>query len=232
MKILKKQTYFHDYSNLSITWYGVMSKNKKLFITFEGIEGSGKSYQSKRLFNKIKKLKLPVLFTREPGGSKSAEIIRKVILTGSKNKFNNITDTLLYIAARNEHIYKTLKPAFRKKNIICDRYTDSTIAYQVHGKFVDPSIVDFLHKKIIGKIKPDITFLLKLNIEKAFQRLNKRKYKNRYDKFSKNFYEKVQSAFVKMAKSNTKRYIILDTSNDTKETESLIFNNFIKQINK
>ena len=92
-----------------------MPKKKNYFVTFEGIEGSGKSYQSRKLFNKVKKKKIPIIFTREPGGSKSAEIIRRIILTGSKNKFNEMTDMLLYMASRNEHVKKTLLPALNKK---------------------------------------------------------------------------------------------------------------------
>ena len=117
-----------------------MSKKKPLFVTFEGIEGSGKSYQSKKLFRKIKSMGLSAIHTREPGGTRAAEKIREVILEdyfhpGSKEKFNKYTDTLLYLAARNEHIEKKLKPAiFKKKIIICDRFIDSTLAYQVYGK--------------------------------------------------------------------------------------------------
>ena len=97
-----------------------MHKKKKFFVTFEGIEGSGKSYQSKKLFNRLKKIKLPAVYTREPGGTESAEIIRKVILTDyfnpkNKEKFSKNTDTLLYLAARNEHIENKIKPAIKKK---------------------------------------------------------------------------------------------------------------------
>ena len=107
-----------------------MYKRKSLFVTFEGIEGSGKTYQARKLYNNLKKRKLPVIFTREPGGSSGAEKIRKIILSGSKNKFTQKTDTLLYLAARNEHIEKKLRPAIlKKKNIICDRFIDSTMAY-------------------------------------------------------------------------------------------------------
>ena len=99
-----------------------MYKKKPLFITFEGIEGSGKSYQSKKLYKNLKKRKIPVILTREPGGTKSAEKIRKVILDdyfhpNSKEKFNKYTDTLLYLAARNEHIENKIKPAILKKKI-------------------------------------------------------------------------------------------------------------------
>jgi len=97
-----------------------MYNKKSLFITFEGIEGSGKSYQSKKLFRKIKNMGLSVIYTREPGGTRTAEKIRKIILedyfySDFKEKFNKYTDTLLYLAARNEHIGKKLKPAILKK---------------------------------------------------------------------------------------------------------------------
>ena len=210
-----------------------MYKKKPLFVTFEGIEGSGKSYQSKKLFRKIKSMGLPVIYTREPGGSNSAEEIRKIILSGPKNKFTKVTDTLLYLAARNEHIEKTIKPAiFKKKIIICDRFFDSTLAYQVYGKGVNKSLVDFVHKKILKNIKPNLTYILKINIEKAFQRLKKRKNINRYDKFPQKFYQKVQRAFIKIAKTNKKKYVVLNTSEDTLETEKIIFKKFIKVLNK
>ena len=210
-----------------------MRKDKYLFITFEGIEGSGKSYQGKKLYRNLKKRKIPVIFTREPGGSSSAEKIRKLILTGSKNKFTKTTDTLLYLAARNEHIQKTLKPAIsRKKNIICDRFIDSTMAYQVYGKSVNKSLVNTVHKHILESIKPNLTVLLKVNIKKAFQRIKNRKFKNRYDKFDRDFYQKVQNAFIKIAKKNKKRYFIIDNSIDSNETEKIILKKIIRTLSK
>ena len=210
-----------------------MRKDKYLFITFEGIEGSGKSYQGKKLYRNLKKRKIPVIFTREPGGSTSAEKIRKLILTGSKNKFTKTTDTLLYLAARNEHIQKTLKPAIsRKKNIICDRFIDSTMAYQVYGKSVNKSLVNTVHKHILESIKPNLTVLLKVNIKKAFQRIKNRKFKNRYDKFDRDFYQKVQNAFIKIAKKNKKRYFIIDNSIDSNETEKIILKKIIRTLSK
>ena len=215
-----------------------MYKKKSLFVTFEGIEGSGKSYQSKKLFRKIKSMGLPAIYTREPGGTKAAEKIREVILEDYfhpdfKEKFNKYTDTLLYLAARNEHIEKKLKPAiFKKKIIICDRFIDSTLAYQVYGKGVNKSLVDSVHKYILGSIKPDLTFILKANISKAMQRLKKRKKKNRYDKFSKFFYIKAQNAFIKIARKNKKRYFVLDNSKDSRETEKIILNKFIEAMYK
>ena len=201
-----------------------MLKKKPLFVTFEGIEGSGKSYQCRKLYNELRKKNLSVILTREPGGTKSAEKIRKVILedyfaSDSKEKFSKYTDTLLYLAARNEHVQNIIRPAISKKKIvICDRFIDSTLAYQVFGKGVSKNLVDSIHKFILGNIKPDLTFVLKVNISKALQRLKKRKKKNRYDKFSKNFYIRVQNAFIKIARKNAKRYCIVDNSEDSTKT--------------
>ena len=207
-----------------------MHKRKFFFIVFEGIEGSGKSYQSKKLFKNIKKKNYPVVLTREPGGTIGAERIRKVILKdyfhkNKSEKFHKYTDTLLYLAARNEHIQdKILKAKRTKKILICDRFIDSTIAYQVYGKKVEFKLIENIHKYILQKIKPDITFLLKVKSSKASSRLKKRKTKNRYDKFSKNFYQNAQKAFIKLAKKNKKRYFIFDNSTDDKELEKKILN--------
>ena len=215
-----------------------MYKKKPLFVTFEGIEGSGKSYQCRKLYNELRNKNLSVILTREPGGTKSAEKIRKVILedyfaSDSKEKFSKYTDTLLYLAARNEHVQNIIRPAISKKKIvICDRFIDSTLAYQVYGKGVSKNLVDFIHKFILGNIKPDLTFVLKVNISKALQRLKKRKKKNRYDKFSKNFYIRVQNAFIKIARKNAKKYCIVDNSEDSTKTESVILDKFIQFLNK
>ena len=215
-----------------------MYKKRSFFITFEGIEGSGKTFQSKKLYKKISKMNIPCVYTREPGGTKGAERIRKIILDDyfdlkTKEKFNKNTDTLLYLAARNEHVINKLKPAIQKRKIIiCDRFTDSTLAYQVYGKKVSRNMVNDVHKYILKDIKPDLTFILKANISKALNRLKKRKKKNRYDKFSKNFYGNVQKAFLKIAKNNRKRYFVVDNSFDTPETEIIIFKKFLNLIKK
>ena len=97
---------------------------------------------------------------------------------------------------------------------------------------MDKNLVDYIHKHILGRIKPDLTFILKVSIAKALQRLKKRKKINRYDKFSKNFYIKVQKAFIKIARKNKKRYFVLDNSKDSKEIEKIILNKFIKTLYK
>ena len=205
-----------------------MYKKKPFFIVFEGVEGCGKSYQSKRLLNNLKKNKIYSILTREPGGTKSAELIRNLILKDyfnkkNKEKFDKYTDTLLYMAARNEHLVNKIIPALRNKAIvICDRFTDSTLAYQVYGKKVDKNFINQIHKFILRNIKPDLTFILKVSSEVSKLRLIKRKTKNRYDNFSKSFYTKAQNSFIKIAK-NKRNYVILNASHNNTDLENKIF---------
>ena len=205
-----------------------MYKKKPFFIVFEGVEGCGKSFQSKKLFNNLKKNKIKSILTREPGGTKSSELIRNLILKdyfnkNTKEKFDKYTDTLLYLAARNEHIKNKIKPALSKKEIvISDRFTDSTLAYQVYGKKVDIKFINNIHKKILSGIKPDIVFILKVSEKTSRDRLKKRKTKNRYDNFEQSFYTKAQKSFIKIAK-NKKNYFILDSSKNNHKLEKKIF---------
>jgi len=205
-----------------------MYKKKPFFIVFEGIEGCGKSYQSKKLYNRLKKNKIDTILTREPGGTKSSELIRNLILKdyfikNSREKFDKYTDTLLYLAARNEHIKNKIKPALIKnKVVICDRFIDSTIAYQVHGKKVDINFIDNIHKKILQDIKPNVVFVLKVSKNSSRKRLKKRKTKNRYDNFPQSFYNKAQKSFIKLAK-NKKNYYVLNSSLNDDSLEDKIF---------
>ena len=205
-----------------------MYKKKPFFIVFEGVEGCGKSFQSKKLLNNLKKKKLSSLLTREPGGTKSAELIRNLILKDyfnkdNKEKFDKYTDTLLYLAARNEHVKNKIKPALKKKTIvICDRFIDSTLAYQVYGKKIKIKFINEIHKFILDGIKPNITFILKVSSKTSQKRLYKRRSKNRYDNFAQSFYRKAQKSFLQIAK-NKKNYYILDSSKNDDGLERKIF---------
>ena len=212
-----------------------MYKKKPFFIVFEGVEGCGKSFQSKKLFHKLNKKKIETILTREPGGTKTSELIRNLILKdyfqkNLKEKFDKYTDTLLYLAARNEHIKNKIKPALLKKKIvICDRFIDSTLAYQVYGKKVDLKFINNIHKKILDGIKPNIVFVLKVSEKTSKKRLKKRKTKNRYDNFAQSFYTKAQKSFIKLAK-NKKNYFILNSSKNDNNLENIIFNIVKKKI--
>tara|TARA_B100001989_G_C24537411_1_gene465305 strand:+ start:973 stop:1629 length:657 start_codon:yes stop_codon:yes gene_type:complete len=212
-----------------------MFKKKPYFIVFEGIEGSGKSYQCKKLFKNLKKKGYDVLLTREPGGTANAEKIRKLILTDyfvkNKNKnFDRYTDTLLYLAARNEHVKNKILPALKKKQIvICDRFIDSTISYQVYGKKVKQKFIENIHNEILKNLRPNLTFILKVNLKSSRKRLSKRKKRNRYDNFSNKFYQIAQKGFL-YKKNNKKKYIIFDSSENTPRLEKKILEIVLKRL--
>ena len=212
-----------------------MFKKKPFFIVFEGVEGCGKSYQSKKLKKNLIKKGINPILTREPGGTKSAELIRNLILNDylkKKNvdKFDKYTDTLLYLAARNEHIINKIQPAIkRKKIVICDRFFDSTYAYQVYGKIVNKIFIDNIHKFILQGIKPNLTFVLKVTSKMSKIRLKKRRTKNRYDNFPQSFYTKAQNSFLKIAK-NKKNYFILNSSFNNNELERKILKIVLKRL--
>ena len=205
-----------------------MYKKKPFFIVFEGVEGCGKSFQSKKLFINLKKKKIKSLLTREPGGTKSAELIRNLILKdyfnkNNKEKFDRYTDTLLYLAARNEHVKNKIKPALKNKEIvICDRFTDSTLAYQVYGKKVNLNFINNAHKYILNGLKPNITFILNVSANASRKRLIKRRTKNRYDNFGQSFYTKAQKSFLKIAKGKN-NYFVLNSSSNDQSLEKKIF---------
>ena len=213
-----------------------MYKKKPFFIVFEGVEGCGKSFQSKKLFNRLNRKKIDVILTREPGGTKSSELIRNLILKDyftkdNKEKFDSYTDTLLYLAARNEHIKNKILPALNKKKVvICDRFIDSTIAYQVYGKKVSLNFINNIHKKILRGVKPNIVFILKVSQNSSQKRLKKRKNKNRYDSFTQSFYRNAQKSFIKIAK-NKKNYYILNSSSNDDTLEIKIFNIIKRYLN-
>ena len=197
---------------------------KKIFIVFEGIEGSGKTSHSLSLVNKLKSLKIPCVYLREPGGSKEAECIRNFLLRNENKKFNSLTDTLLYLAARNENFLRKIKPSYKKKIIICDRFVDSTLAYQHYGLGVKKSFINYINKEIMGTIKPDYTFLMFLSVNKSKSRISNRKIINRYDKFKKSFYKRVQNGFLKICIKNKSKYMVINSSNKYEMNQDIIFN--------
>ena len=212
-----------------------MYKKKPFLIVFEGVEGCGKSFQSKKLFNKLKNKKIASILTREPGGTKTAELIRNLILKdyfnkSGKDKFDKYTDTLLYLAARNEHVINKILPALKKKEVvICDRFIDSTMAYQAYGKKVDFNFINNIHKVILKGLKPNIVFILKVSTNSSKKRLLKRRTKNRYDNFPQSFYTKAQKSFLKIAK-NKKNYFVMDSSKNDDNLEKKIFNIVSKKL--
>ena len=196
--------------------------SKKPIIVFEGIEGSGKSHHISNVAKYLDRKRISYIKIREPGGSLNSEKIRKLILN-KKSNFDINTDLLLYLAARSENI-KLIKKFHKKKIILIDRFTDSTIAYQHYGMGIDLKIINYINKFLLKNIKVDFTFLNIVNKKNIFLRLKKRKSLNRYDKFNINFYIKVQKGFLNLVKSKKKLSKIINSNLDIRKNEEIIIN--------
>ncbi len=184
----------------------MQNKVKGTLISFEGIDGSGKSTQIKLIKKYMIKNKKKALFTREPGGTLEAELIRKLIL--SKNKkvnFDRKTEILLLLAARYEHYKKLIEPAISNGAIIvCDRFIHSTLAYQCAGSNDLKNFYFKMSKPLINNFQPDLTILLDISPIKALERINKRKNNNRYDNKDLKFFSEVRKGYNELAKKNSK----------------------------
>ena len=196
--------------------------SKKPIIVFEGIEGSGKSHHISRVSKYLKEKKISHIKIREPGGNVNSEKIRKLILN-NKSDFNENTDLLLYMAARSENI-DLIKSSYKKKVILIDRFTDSTLAYQHYGMGVSINLIKTLNKYLLNNIKVDFTFLNIVNRNNLYERLKKRKSLNRYDRFNMTFYNKVQNGFIKLSKLKRNKYKLINSNLEIKKNEKLILN--------
>ena len=196
---------------------------KHPLIIFEGIEGSGKSFQINKVAKYLEKKGIKYIKIREPGGSSNSEKIRSLLFS-KKSNFNSLTDLFLYIASRNENVNKILSKNYNKKVILIDRFIYSTIAYQHYGMGIDFKFINLLNKIVLKNIKPTHIFLHIVSISNMNKRLKVRKNNNRYDKFDKKFYNRVQKGFIKMMKTKNNVTII--------NSDNLIENNTNKIINK
>lgn len=196
--------------------------SKGLFITFEGGEGTGKSTQAKILYDYFISNNVNTILTREPGGCDEAEEIRNLLVKGSIDKWDGLTEALMHNAARREHVMRVIKPALLKnKIVICDRFTDSTIAYQGIGQGVNKEFLTYIIKEVTENIIPNITFIFDMDIKNSLIRANKRGNNNRYEKFDVNFHKKVRNYFLSLEKID-KRYIIINASNSIESISKII----------
>jgi dTMP kinase len=189
------------------------------FYTFEGSDGTGKSTQAKLLKNYLEKENIPAILTREPGGSYVAEQIRNVIIN---NDLNELTEFLLFYAARSDHIFNTINPALNSGQIvICDRYFDSTEVYQ---KNLNNLLKIVVREIVVQGTIPNITFLLDMPVEKSLDRLKKRGNLNSFDERSYSFFESVRKGFLEQAKLYPNRIKIIDADRDEEEIHQEILN--------
>ncbi|WP_457568772.1 dTMP kinase [Desulfurobacterium sp.] len=189
-----------------------------MFITFEGIEGSGKSTQARLLHEWLIDNGHEVILTREPGGTPAAEEIREFILSDREEPFPEIAELMLYMAARSFHVQNLIKPALNSGTIvISDRFSDATLAYQGYGRGISLKEIKHLNNLATGGLNPDITFLIDVPVEIGMSRI-KGRHHDRIEKETLDFHEKVRKGYLKIASENPERIIVID---GTKRTEDI-----------
>ena len=182
-----------------------------MFITFEGIEGSGKSSLIAQLKKYFKSSKLEAFFSKEPGGTDLGKEIRKILLN-PKYSFDPTSELLLLLADRAEHVQKIIRPNLQKNKLIfCDRYLDSTLAYQGSGRNLDKKIIKEMFKVLDLPI-PDLTILLDVPVQIGLSRARKRNKLDRFEKEDLNFHENVRRSYLDLAKNDSTRIVIFDSS--------------------
>ena len=197
----------------------------KKFITFEGGEGSGKSTQIKLLAKKIAETS-SVCVTREPGGTTSAEEIRKLLVRGKADKWSSVSELLLLFAARKDHIDKLILPALSSnKWVLCDRFVDSTYVYQGMCGKTSLDVIKKIEKIVIGQFKPELTFLINIDPKVGIQRSKRPGNKDlRYESMDIKFHKKIYKSYLKLASLNKRRIYMIDGSKTISGIENEIWN--------
>jgi len=203
-----------------------------VFMTFEGMEGCGKTTQVRRLARRLKGLGAPVVVTLEPGGTRIGKDIRRVLLDARNKALTPAAELMLYLADRAQHVEEIIQPALRSgKWVICDRYADATVVYQGMVRGQDMTLLKRLNETVTRKIRPHITFLLDCPVEVGLQRALSRNLKgphqgqDRFEKEKISFHRKVRNAYLELARKNPKRFVVIDGMLPRAEVEAEIFKN-------
>lgn len=188
------------------------------FISFEGGEGSGKSTQIKMLAERLAAAKLRAIVTREPGGSPGAEIIRHLVLSGMGKLLGPEAETLLFAAARDDHVHAVIQPALSQGTwVLCDRFSDSTRAYQGRLGQVSPDVLNAMQRVTIGNLKPDLTIILDIPVEIGLKRATARRGDGTPDRFEAEnvqFHQDLRDAYKQIAAEDPQRCVLIDANAD------------------
>ncbi|MFN4281880.1 MAG: dTMP kinase [Alphaproteobacteria bacterium] len=210
-------------------------RKRGMFISFEGGEGSGKSTQVKLLAERLKQAGISSSTTREPGGSPSAEDIRKLLVSGSVARWDPLTELLLHTAARREHLRNLIQPVLNRGVwLISDRFVDSTMAYQGYGLGLGRPLVEMLHKIIADDFMPDLTLVLDIPTETGIARAKARsqalkaknpdmKTEDRYERMAGPFHRRLRRGFLDIAKQDPERCRVIDASGDIEEVAAKVW---------
>ncbi len=201
---------------------------KGFLITFEGIEGCGKSTQINRLARFLKEKGYPVKKIKEPGGTKVGEALRKILLDPKNRDMTSYTELLLYLASRSQLIFRLILPALQKGRVVlCDRFIDSTVAYQGYGRGLDLDKIEELNELITAGVKPDLTIVLDISPQEGLRRIEKRKRgkakkRDRIEAEELSFHEKVREGYLKLAEREPERIIVLKADKKMEEIQEEI----------
>ena len=182
------------------------------FITFEGGEGAGKSTQARRLAAALEARGIPVTLTREPGGSAGAEQIRKLLVEGEPGRWDALTETLLMFAARTDHLVQTIRPALAAGHwVVCDRFTDSTYAYQGAGRGLDERTITSIEQTAVQSFNPDLTMILDVPVTTGLSRAGARgNSEARFERFDEGFHARLRDFFQTLARREPARCVLID----------------------
>jgi dTMP kinase len=186
------------------------------FITLEGGEGAGKSTQIALLKNALEARDITVLITREPGGSEGGEEIRTLLVNGDTHRWEPLTEALLNYAARHEHLQKVILPALKAGTwVLCDRFADSTMAYQGYGHGMDREIIRRLHRLVVGDVSPDLTLIFDLPVNEGLARAGARGTgEDRFERMGSDFHERLRQGFLEIAQKEPERCVLIDATGD------------------
>jgi dTMP kinase len=194
-----------------------------LFITFEGGEGSGKSSQTKALYRKLQRLDMPAILIHEPGSTPLGERLTRLLKWARTTNISPLTELLLFNASRAQLLNEVVKPALKQgKVVICDRYTDSTLAYQGYGRRIDKQQINEINNLATAGLKPDLTVLLDISPEQGFARKTGDE-PDRFEKEDRAFHQRVRKGYLQLAKQEPSRFLVVDASLSIDEIKQIIW---------
>ena len=197
--------------------------NTGLFITFEGVEGAGKTTNIEFIAEQIKKTGQDIVLTREPGGTKIGEAVREILLSKDLPEMHHDTELLLMFAARAEHVQRVILPALKEgKWVLCDRFTDASYAYQGGGRGIDIARIAALENWVQDDLRPNMTFLFDLDADTGMARVRSRGETDRFEQQHIDFFNKVRDQYLAMAQAAPNRYRIINAQYDLETVQKQI----------
>lgn len=194
-----------------------------LFITFEGIEGSGKSVQTRALYRKVRQLGIPAILVHEPGSTPVGERLTRLLKWSRNTKISPLTELMLFNASRAQLVTEVTKPALKEgKVVICDRYTYSTVAYQGYGRGLNLDVIKQINDIATQGLKPDLTILLDIPVEKSLARIGGREH-DRFEKEALSFHNKVRRGYLHLAEDEPGRWLVVDASQSKETIKKIIW---------